>query len=114
MNTEDQLLQHEVFSRFPRWEGEIPDGYCMNFLGIKTKIAYFTPLRRFLVERPDWRGDYPPVQDEEYFEWIDLLEAVTKAKKHFTMIELGAGWGRWICNAVAAIRRTSDLPYTLI
>ena len=45
--------------------------------------------------------EYPPF-DEEYFEWIDLLEAVAFAKDRFSMVELGAGWGRWSARAAAA------------
>jgi FkbM family methyltransferase len=55
-----------------------------------------------------------PAFSEEYFEWIDVLEAVIDAKEHFTMIELGAGYGRWMVNAVAALKAVNDLPYTLI
>lgn len=46
-----------------------------------------SPERRFVTTTL-------PAFDEEYFEWIDLLEAVTEATGEFTMIELGAGWGR--------------------
>jgi FkbM family methyltransferase len=45
-----------------------------------------------------------PAFDEEYFEWVDVLEAVVGAAETFTMIELGAGWGRWLMNAAAAAR----------
>jgi len=55
-----------------------------------------------------------PCFDEEYFEWIDLLEAVTGAEGEFTMIELGAGWGRWLVNAGVALRQYSGLPYQLV
>ena len=40
-----------------------------------------------------------PAFDEEYFEWVDVLEAVVGADGPFTMIELGAGWGRWLMTA---------------
>jgi FkbM family methyltransferase len=46
-----------------------------------------------------------PSFDEEYFEWIDVLEAVVTADRRFTMVELGAGWGRWLINAAAAARQ---------
>lgn len=55
---------------------------------------------------------YPPF-DEEYFEWIDLLEAVAAAKDRFTMLELGAGFGRWTARAAAAAKQR-DLSYSLI
>jgi len=34
-------------------------------------------------------------KDEEYFEWLSLIDSILKAKNEFTMIELGAGHGRW-------------------
>src|SRR5207247_1011556 len=40
----------------------------------------------------------------EYFEWIDLLEAVLEAGDEFCMAELGAGWGRWTVHAFLALR----------
>jgi len=50
----------------------------------------------------------PPV-DDEIFEWIDLLEAVEGAAGRFVMVELGAGYGRWLVNgAIAARQRGLD------
>ena len=42
--------------------------------------------------------------NEEYFEWIDLLRAVAEPRDSFTMLELGAGWGRWLVDAWSALR----------
>lgn len=58
------------------------------------------------------RNPHPPF-DEEYFEWIDLLEAVTSAGWRFTMLELGAGFGRWTSRAAAAAQQR-NLQYFLI
>ncbi len=44
-----------------------------------------------------------PDFDEEYFQWIDLVEAVAESRDRFTMIELGAGYGRWLANAAALL-----------
>ena len=46
----------------------------------------------------------PPV-DEEYFEWIDILESVSLARDSYTMMELGAGYGRWAVRAASALRQ---------
>ena len=56
--------------------------------------------------------EYPPF-DDEYFEWIDLLEAVAGATNRFTMLELGAGFGRWTARAAAAAQQR-NLEYTLV
>ena len=44
------------------------------------------------------KGTILPYPDfcEEYFEWIDVLESVLAADQQFVMIELGAGYGRWL------------------
>jgi FkbM family methyltransferase len=54
------------------------------------------PPRRTIQDCP-----YPE-PDEEYFEWIDLLESVVAASGSYTMIELGAGFGRWVVRAAFA------------
>lgn len=55
--------------------------------------------------RYDRDPTYPLRESEDYFEWIDLLTAIDRAEAGFTMIEIGAGYGRWIANAAAALAR---------
>lgn len=53
-------------------------------------------------------GGYPDF-NEEYFEWIDLVEAVLNSSQRFTIMELGAGYGRWSVNgALAATKLGKD------
>jgi len=107
----DTPEHHEVFHRFPCWEGFAPEGFRVNFLGVKTRAG------DWLTGEPA-PGGYQktayPSFDEEYFEWLDLLHTVTLAKHHFTMLELGAGWGRWLANAAFALQQSSRLPYRLV
>ena len=52
---------------------------------------------------------------EEIFEWIALAESVRAARRKFTMIELGAGYGRWIvAGAMLARRLKPGLPIKLV
>jgi FkbM family methyltransferase len=110
MNT--MLPQHPIFDKFTPWHGRVQPGYWANFLGVMTRNSFVNfwnkPLSQEVVTAP------LPAFSEEYFEWIDVLEAAVAAEGHFTMIELGAGYGRWMANAVAALRAVNDLPYTLI
>jgi FkbM family methyltransferase len=102
---------HKVFSRFHRWSGRVPAGFDVDFLGARYRTAYFT----MCLPQPEERyaaPEHPPF-DEEYFEWIALLEAVAGAKTRFTMLELGAGWGRWSARAAAACQQLG-LPYHLV
>jgi FkbM family methyltransferase len=106
----------QIFQRFRCWEGKVPDGFIVNFLGVMTRACYWQPNIALADAYPTdryVRTEYPPF-DEEYFEWTDLLEAVIAAQGHFTMLELGGGWGRWTANAAFALRQINDLPHTLI
>jgi FkbM family methyltransferase len=87
----------------------------VNFLGVRTRVAFFSlyeQLADFSQRRQVSAGR--PIPNEDYFEWITLLEAVVEAKDSFTMVELGAGWGRWIVNGIAALRAHSGLPYRVV
>jgi FkbM family methyltransferase len=109
--TRKKYRHHEVFEGFRCWEGQVPAGFEADFLGSRYQTAYFT----LFTPQPDARyvaASYPPF-DEEYFEWIDLLEAVTSARGRFTMLELGAGFGRWTARAAGAAQQR-HLPYFLI
>jgi len=114
--TDAQTSHHPIFNRFPRWEGIVPDGFIVNFLGVMSRAYYWQPLLDNPPPYPSDRyvkTDYPSF-DSQYFEWIAVLEAVTAARKHFVMFELGAGYGYWITNAAAALRLISNLPHTFL
>lgn len=92
---------HPVFGEFlplpaPR------DGVDTDYLGVRTQAAMLPP---HWVSPP--LADLPglPPFDEEYFEWIDVLEAVQVARASFTMVEVGAGYARWGARAAVAARR---------
>ena len=105
-----------IFERFPRWKGKVPDGCVANFLGVITPVHYwkdYVPVSESYPPDRVVEPDYPG-HDEETFEWVDLLESVMAARDSFTMIELGAGWGRWITNAAFALKAIAGPPYALI
>jgi FkbM family methyltransferase len=108
----------DIFSRFPCWSGTAPAGFVVeSFLGVLQRPEFVagTPpapeARQIATQRPD-----PKIEKEDYLEWIDLLEAVAEARGCFTMIELGAGYGRWTARAAAAVRTLHgpDMPYRLV
>jgi FkbM family methyltransferase len=99
---------HGVFDRFARWEGSVPADTKANWLGVMTagELAdWHLECRAPEPQRDGLRPDLPTVDDEEYPEWIDLLEAVADAGDMFTMVELGAGYGRWLVNGAFAYRQ---------
>lgn len=104
-----------VFSPFGMWAGFAPAGFDVNFLGQKTDVSFCDGWA------DEWRTvdrsiqvGYPPLT-EELFEWQIMLAAVLDAREHFTMIECGAGWGRWLIGAACAFRSLGrDIPLTLV
>lgn len=103
---------HEVFSRFKLFGGKLPGGYDLDsFLGTINRLEFVKEVTR----REGPLEVYYPNFDNEYFEWIDILESVIAAKRSYTMIELGAGYGRWAVRAGFAVRQYNrSLPFHLI
>src|SRR5579863_2110322 len=63
----------------------------------------------------DFDDESPLNLDDEFLEAIVLVESIDNAKNTFTMVELGAGYGRWLVSAgVLANRMRKDLHLRLI
>jgi FkbM family methyltransferase len=110
---------HPVFAAFPPWSGPVDmSQYSPNPLGVRTRRLFTQNMAKGPAAIPPsqekfFHSQWPPVS-EEFFEWIDLLEAVSQAHQAFTMIELGAGYGRWLVNAAAALRQRGHHDFRLI
>jgi FkbM family methyltransferase len=94
---------HEVFAKHKPWLERCPDEYIPTFSGSLIRRDFYTGWASPSVTL--LRSDGYPKVDEELFEWIDVLEAVNDAGSQFTMVELGAGFGRWVVAAACALRR---------
>lgn len=88
----------ERFARYAPWSGLLGKDFAwVTFVGSKVRHTY-------AAEYVDPKADrqvtaiYPNL-DEEYFEWTDLVESIENARDEFVMLELGAGYGRWVVNA---------------
>ena len=96
---------HEVFYGFKPFSGEEQPRCEVDFLGCKIRHEFWPAFRHTgIPERT-----YPPF-NEQYFEWISVLESVVQARENYTMIELGAGFGRWMVRAAVAMRQLGGLP----
>ena len=106
---------HAVFEPYRPWAGEVDAGWVVDFLGVRTRVGFFSLMGQ-LVDASERRSVVAgiPVANEEYFEWIALLEAVAEAEHSFVMVELGAGWGRWMVSGIAALRQRNPLPYHVV
>jgi len=101
---------HSSFCRYPSWSGMVPKKFRATFAGSLIR-------RSFIGDPPakqdeEWGGI--PEVGEEYFEWIDLLESVNLASERFVMVELGAGFGRWLVSAAKLVQRFRQIPFRLI
>lgn len=71
--------------------------------------------RREFLSDDLWQAWVVGSDPSEVYEWQALLDTLEEARDRFTMLELGAGYGRWTIRAAAAIRRhRPELRYRLI
>ncbi len=90
-------MQSPVFESFkfvePRREGD----FRVDCLGARARSHYYPP---------DWFDfSEQPQNNEMLFEWIDLLDAIRTADEMVTIVDLGAGYGKWLGDAAAAARQ---------
>jgi FkbM family methyltransferase len=99
--TKSAPRHHPIFNEFTPFSGIVKAGMSVDFIGSMMASEFFEVPRRdeMYVSAP------PPGFNEEYFEWVDILEAVREAGAKFTVVELGAGFGRWACSALLAARQ---------
>ena len=98
---------HPAFDLLPPYTGPPEPGFEIDFLGIKTRCAFLAGAAAATMLS---NGE----AHEDYLEWIDLLESVLAAKGQYTVMELGAGYGRWSVRAAALIRQLRPMPFHLV
>lgn len=105
------MVHHPVFRNFTRYVGAVDAGFRVDFIGAKIRQEFLDGNQE--MQASQVKTEYPEL-NEEYFEWIDVLESVVAAQGHYTVAELGAGFGRWSVRAALATRQYSGLPFSLI
>ena len=129
---------HPVFDGFHVSQALFDADYLLDFVGTKTLYKYdcadwgryrrFHLSRRIPCERHDafktmgvglsgipLLGDLP-IMDEEYFQWVSLLQAVnayvdrseSSSPRPFVVAEFGARYGTWAARGARAVR--SKIP----
>lgn len=85
----------EHFEKFPPKEISIPNGFVSDYMGnlYPTHFGY-----------PGNSTFNLPEINEEYFEFLDIFEAVIDSNDNFTIMEWGAGFGRWTAIAIKAAK----------
>ena len=90
-------------------------GFVKDFVGGRTRTDL---LWNEVRDRDGTVMGLPiPADLFETIEWIGLLKSVADARarqgREFVAMELGAGWGPWLVNAVNAARRVGIIEYHL-
>lgn len=99
-------ISSEFFKRFTPFEGPVPRGFWVNWLGIVTRdVVWPFPADVMEAYRERYERCGYPLGDEHVLDWEPMLRAVVAAGDRFTMVALGAGWGRWLTGAAAACRQ---------
>jgi FkbM family methyltransferase len=93
---------HPVILAFAGEPQKSDETFEIDFVGARHRRRFFNPAIEG-CPKGEW-GPWMRPGDGEYFEWIALLAAVEAAQQRFTMVELGAGWGRWLLRGAAAAR----------
>ncbi len=116
MTKANDVVDTGILKRFRPWTGVVPSGYFAYFLGNLTRADYwaFSKEIRALYDRERVEAFSAPSIDDNIFDWLALLEAVAEAKESFTMVALGAGWGRWLVAGALAAKQFGDLPCRLV
>jgi FkbM family methyltransferase len=103
----------EVYDRFRPWEGDVEPGWIVNWLGVRTRASVQSEGGELAA--PMYVVSEPPALSEDFLEWVAVLESVVDSTGSFVMVELGAGWGRWLVNAAVALKQLDpDRPFRLV
>ncbi|NQT91718.1 MAG: FkbM family methyltransferase [Lentisphaerae bacterium] len=105
MTPESQRPLHPCFGHFMPQASLQDSKFFINFMGVRTARRFLNASQIGDEKRDAQTADGYPDVSEDYIEWIDVLEAVLAAQDSFTMMELGAGYGKWLVNAAAAVKQ---------
>ena len=99
-----------VFEQFLPYAGPGRRGFITNFLGVRVRTSFSTPLRVFDGHVEGYPVPVGGLQGETA-EFIGTLRSVLDAGDRYALLECGAGYGPWMAMAAAAAKQrgVSDL-----
>ena len=114
--SEAPVVSSAVLSRFRPWSGTVPAGYFACFLGDLTRVDVwaFPEDVRAEYDRERFEALSGPPPGDNILDCVFLLEAIVEARGEFTMVALGAGFGRWLVAAACAARQCENLRVRLV
>ena len=105
-SAEDSILfnRHNPFEKFKHWTGVVKPHMNYRheslFLGVQTNCTFWGTGNCAKKNNNVRTFPYPIKQDDHFFEWSDLISSLLYApNERFHMLELGAGWAKWITDA---------------
>jgi len=110
-------MHHPAFAGLRRHTYKTKAGYLRTAINQLFDLTFEASWKdpRYFQDREE-SNDFPwSWLHEEIYEWIALAEAVRSAQNKFTMVELGAGYGRWLVSGACLARLLRpDLVLTLV
>src|SRR5258705_2698284 len=97
------MEHHPLIRSVPRREQTVPGGSLSDQLTCSHyRIAFVSGFPYGWVPPAEPYRAMPslPGFDDEYFDWVALVESVAAARDRFVFVELGAGFGRWLIRAL--------------
>jgi FkbM family methyltransferase len=91
------MIDYPTFRHFNFLEPHTDGSFQIDCLGAKAR-SYYMPASWFNIGAQ-------PTKNELLFEWIDILDAVASAGDRVTVVDLGAGYGRWLVIAALAAKQ---------
>jgi len=115
-STVDRFAETErLLERITPWSGEVPPGYAVDFLGIRTDGKFlWNAVHPFAggyvsTERPTVAN-----YGEGWFEVADWLASACDARGRYVTISLGASYGYQLVGAWKALQALNPLPSLLV
>ena len=98
-------MNHPLLSTYPTKTPYDDGTFWHTFLGVKIRKAFvsvpddFGGMPGYDISIPATTDDHWRATGEEIFEIIDLAETAATARDTYTVMDLGAGYGRWLTHA---------------
>jgi hypothetical protein len=106
-----------LFDRIVPFDGYVPAGYIVDFLGVLTDVAFRTnmPEEDYAKVARQQKTHRPRVEGgEAWFEAADWVLSALSAKNRYVMICLGGCYGYQAVGAYSALQRVNPLPSKLV
>jgi FkbM family methyltransferase len=106
-----------VFDGIKPWDGEVPSGFFVDFLGTLTDARFRVV---FGVDPASVGGTYaqtrlPIIEDGEgWFEAANWILAARTARDRYVMVTLGACYGAQAVGSCRALKLLNPMPYKLV